>query len=101
MIEEYLELINEVSEVSTFIWSTLVYQYKILLLSETKGAKTLAEITSVYEPLRYWGYFKSPFEDRIAALFISDFRGCEAFPQMRINIVGANLVRGFSTKFRE
>ncbi len=76
-------------------------KYKILLLSEIKGAKTLAEITSVYEPLRYWGYFKSPFEDRIAALFISDFRGCEAFPQMHINIVGANLIRGFSTKFRE
>lgn len=73
-------------------------KYKILLLSKTKGIKTLAQITSVYEPLRYWGYFKSPFEERIAALFISDFRGCEAYPQMRINIVGANLESGFNAK---
>ncbi len=76
-------------------------KYKIFLLSKTKGTKTLAEVISVYEPLRYWGYFKSPFEERIATLFISDFRGCEAYPQMRINIVGANLVRGFNAKIRE
>ena len=76
-------------------------KYKIFLRSETKGSKILAEIISVYEPLRYWGYFKSPFEERIAALFISDFRGCQAYPQMRINVVGANLVRGFNPKIRE
>ena len=76
-------------------------KYKILLLSKTKGSKTLAEIISVYEPLRYWGYIRSPFEERVATLFISDFRGCEAYPQMRINIVGANLIRGFNVKIRE
>ena len=76
-------------------------KYKILLLSKTKGTKTLAEVISVYEPLRYWGYFKSPFEERIAALFISDFRGCEAYPQMRINIVGANLIYGFDVERKE
>ncbi len=76
-------------------------KYKIILSSESKGTKTLAEIISVYEPLRYWGYFKSPFEERITALFISDFRGCEAYPQMHINIVGAHLIRGFKAKIRE
>ncbi len=70
-------------------------KYKLSLLSKKKGGKILAHIISVYNPLSYWGYIKSPFEERIAALFISDFRGCDAFPQMRINIVGANLVSGF------
>ncbi len=76
-------------------------KYKIILSSKTKGTKTLSEIISVYEPLRYWGYFKSPFEERITALFISDFRGCDAYPQMHINIVGAHLVRGFKAKISE
>jgi len=73
-------------------------KYISLLSSRTKGTKKLAEIISVYEPLRYWGYFKSPFEERVAILFISGFRGCDAYPQMRINIVGANLIKGFNTK---
>lgn len=76
-------------------------KYRIQLLSKMKGTKTLAELISVYEPLRYWGYYKSPFEKRIAALFISDFRGCEAYPQLRINIVGADLVHGFKATIRE
>lgn len=76
-------------------------KYIILLLSQTKGTKKLSQLISIYEPLRYWGYFKSPFEERIAALFISSFRGCDAFPQMRINIVGANLVRGFKAKINK
>jgi hypothetical protein len=76
-------------------------KYKTILSSKTRGTKTLAEIISVYEPLRYWGYFESPFEERITALFISDFRGCEAYPQMHINIVGAHLIRGFNAKIRE
>ena len=101
---------NEVLEIQTELVETIegedainpgYRKYKILLLSKTKGTKTLAEVISVYEPLRYWGYFKSPFEERIAALFISAFRGCEAYPQMRINIVGANLVRGFNATIRE
>ena len=70
-------------------------KYQILLFSKTKGTKVLAHIKSVYEPLYYWGYIRSPFEERIALLFIGDFRGCDAFPQMRINIVGAGLVNGF------
>ena len=73
-------------------------KYQISLLSENKGIKTLAEIKSVYEPLHYWGYYKSPYEERIAVLLLSDFRGCGAYPQMRINIVGANLIRGFNVE---
>lgn len=73
-------------------------KYKIQLFSKMKGTKTLGELISIYEPLRYWGYYKSPFEERIAALFISDFRGCEAYPQIRINIVGAYLNHGFKAK---
>lgn len=71
-------------------------KYAISLISEKRGIKKIAEIKSVYEPLRYWGYIKSPFEERIATFFLSDFRGCDAFPQMRINIVGASLKYGFS-----
>ena len=70
-------------------------KYHISLWSRKHGIKKLSEIKSIYKPLRFWGYLKSPFEERIAVLFLSDFRGCEAFPQMRINIVGANLIRGF------
>lgn len=73
-------------------------KYKISLSSKTKGIKTLGNLKSVYEPLQFWGYVNSPFEERVAALFISDFRGCGAFPQMRINIIGANLVIGFKPK---
>ena len=76
-------------------------KYYISLWSRKRGIKKLAEIKSIYKPLRFWGYLKSPFEERIAALFLSDFRGCEAFPQMRINIVGANLIYGFDVERRE
>ena len=71
-------------------------KYHVSLNSKKRGIKKLAEIKSVYQPLRYWGYIKSPFEERIAALFISEFRGCDAYPQMRINIVGASLKYGFT-----
>jgi hypothetical protein len=37
-------------------------------------------------------------ENKLSRTFLSDFRGCEAFPQMRINIVGANLIYGFDVE---
>lgn len=73
-------------------------KYDVLLMSGEQRRKKLAEIKSIYEPLRFWGYLKSPFEERIAILFLSDFRGCDAFPQMRVNVVGASLIRGFDVE---
>ncbi|HFD33371.1 MAG TPA: hypothetical protein ENJ28_11775 [Gammaproteobacteria bacterium] len=70
-------------------------KYHVLLNSNKRGMKKIAQIKSMYQPLHFWGYIKSPFEERIATLFISEFRGCDAFPEMRINIVGASLKYGF------